>query len=127
MQIYRKGFAFLIILLALTQGCSKDLAPLTIQDVPGKSQRKVNREQRRRGRRAFWYDRRNKRVVRKTERKMERLKRENIRAEKKLQQDHIKKQTPEVQKRMKETKKESEQNTPKRTLRQKFRFWRFKK
>lgn len=37
------------------------------------------------------------------------------------------KQTPEVQKRMKETRNEAEQNNGKRSLRQRLKLWKYKK
>lgn len=127
MQIYNKVFLYGIMVVALAQGCSKDLAPQTVLLVPGKSERKINREKRRRAWVGYWYKRRNERVTRKSERQLNRLEKKSRRAEAKMQQDHIKKQTPAVQKRMKETKKEAEQNNPRRNLRQRLRLWRYKK
>ena len=127
MQIYRKVFWVGVLLVALSLGCSRDLAPQTVDVTPGKSQWKVNREQRRRARQAFWFKRKSHRIERRTERKLARLKQRSLRAEQKLQEQHVKKQPPEVQRRMKETRKEAEQNNPKRTLRQRLRLWKFKK
>jgi hypothetical protein len=126
-QIYKKLFFLCVVLLALGSSCSKDLAPQTLREVPGKSERKVNRDQRRRGRQAYWSKRRTRRLTRKSERKLARLEKRSRRAEAKLQEKHIKNQAPEVQERMKKTKEEAEQNNSKRTLRQRLRLWKFKK
>ena len=126
MQIYKKVFVHSLILITSAIGCSKDLAPQTVQSVPGKSEAKINRQQRKRERQAYWHKRRTAQLTRKTERKLERLKNRSLKAEKKLQERHIKNQDAKTQKRMKETKKESEKNNAKRNLRQRLRFWKFK-
>lgn len=126
-QIYKKVLFLWVTLVATAYGCSKDLAPQTVKTVPGKSEWKSNREQRKRARQAYWHKKRNERITRKSDRKLRRLKREGERAEAKLQKRHMDKQTPEVQKRMKETQKEAEQNNGKRTLRQRLGRWKYKK
>lgn len=126
-QIYKKVFFLWLILVATTFSCSKDLAPQTVRSVPGKSEWKSNREQRRRARQAYWHKQRNKRITGKSDRKLRRIKRKGERVEAKLQKKHIEKQTPEVQKRMKETRKEAEQNNGKRSLRQRLKRWKYKK
>jgi hypothetical protein len=126
-QIYKKVFFLWAILAVTTFSCAKDLAPQTVPTVPGKSAWRVNHEQRKRARQAYWSKRRNSRIIRKSDRNLRRLKKRSERAEAKLQKRHMDKQTPEVQKRMKETKKEADINNGKRTLRQRLRLWKYKK
>lgn len=127
MQIYKKVFYCLLIVVLTVQGCSKELAPQTIQSLPGKSERKINREQRKRERRAYWHKRKTNKITRKAEKKLDRQKASSIKAEKKLRERHIKKQDAKTQERMKASKKESEKNNAQRTLRQRLRLWKFKK
>jgi len=126
-QIYKKVFFLWLILVVTAFSCSKDLAPQTVKSVPGKSEWKSNREQRKRARQAFWHKRRNARITRKSDRNLRNLKKKSERAEAKLQKRHMDKQTPEVQKRMKETRNEAEQNNGKRSLRQRLKLWKYKK
>lgn len=127
MQTYKKVFFLWLFLVATAFGCSKDLAPQTVTSVPGKSEWKSNREQRKRARQAYWHKKRNERITRKSDRNLRKKKKEGERAEAKLQKRHMDKQTPEVQKRMKETRKEAEQNNDKRSLRQRLKRWKYKK
>lgn len=127
LQNYKKVFFLWLILVVTTFSCANDLAPQTVKSVPGKSEWRNNREQRKRARQAYWHKRRNHRITRKSDRKLRRIKREGVRVEARLKKKHMEKQTPEVQKRMKQTQKDAEQNNGKRTLRQRLRLWKYKK
>ncbi|HDP75312.1 MAG TPA: hypothetical protein ENN49_05495 [Bacteroidales bacterium] len=117
-------FAF-IVLLILT-GCGKQLTSSSVPATPGRSKWQVKREGYRRTWIAYWHNRKTERITRRVNAKPVKREKEAAKAQKKLVDRHIKNQPPSVQERMKASLKEAEKNRPKRTLRQRLRFWKYK-
>ena len=117
-----KKILFALIALFVLVGCGKQLAPSPVPATPGRSKWQVKREEYRRAWVAYWHDRK----TRGAKAKSVKREREAEKAEKKLAERHLKKQPPEVQERMKASLKEAEKNRPKRTLRQRLGFWKYK-
>ena len=121
-----KKILFALIALFVLVGCGKQLTPSPVPATPGRSKWQVKREEYRRAWVAYWHDRKTERLTRGAKAKSVKREREAEKAEKKLAERHLKKQPPEVQERMKASLKEAEKNRPKRTLRQRLGFWKYK-
>ncbi len=107
-------------------GCGRQLAPSTVPEMPGQSKLKVKRMESQRAWTAYCHHKKTEKLTSKAEAKSVKSDKQAAKAEKSLVERHIKNQTPEVQERMKASQKEAEKNRPKRTLRQRLGFWKYK-
>ncbi|MEW5844966.1 MAG: hypothetical protein AB1777_01735 [Bacteroidota bacterium] len=121
-----KKIRFALIVLLILTSCGKQLAPSPVPATPGRSKWQVKREEVRRAWIAYWHNRKTERITRRAKAKSVKREREAAKAEKKLVDRHVKNQPAEVQERMKASQKEAEKNRPKRNLRQRLRFWKYK-
>jgi len=121
-----KGIKKILLALFILTGCGKQLAPSPVPVTPGRSKWQVKREEYRRAWAAYWHDRKTEKLTRGAKAKSVKRGREAAKVEKKLAERHLKKQPPEVQERMKSSLKEAEKNRPRRTLRQRLGFWKYK-
>ena len=121
-----KKIWFIALVLFIPMGCGRQLAPSTVPEMPGQSKLKAKRMESQRAWAAYWHHKKTEKLTSKAEAKSVKSDKQAAKAEKSLVERHIKNQTPEVQERMKASQKEAEKNRPKRTLRQRLGFWKYK-
>lgn len=124
-QIYKKVLLLLLIicLSGINQGCHKKVLPTTYPNKPGIFPLTWPFKEYRLKREPNNGDAHLSKAEKKLNKKSEREKRKALKEQKRGRKEHIKRQTPEVQKRMKESFKESERLRKRKTFWDKLKFW----